>query len=213
VGVGTTAPSALFHVAGTSAPSAFFDVYSNSLGALPMVFRTARGTVASPTAVQAEDILGGVAVRAYTGSGFSGGRGQVMFKAAENWTTTANGTYLSFATEPLGSATTASERMRITPPGKIGVGTTAPATLLDVNGDLTARGTLVAKYQDVAEWVASDTVLDAGTVVVVDPNAANGARAATGAYDEGVAGAVSAKPGLVLGERGAGRTLMARHTN
>jgi hypothetical protein len=139
VGVNTTAPQAPFHVFGTEAPPvAFFDVYSGGtstvLGALPAVYRAARGTAASPAAVQAEDILGGLAVRAYTGSGFTGGRGQVMFKAAENWTTSANGTYLSFATEPIGASTVASERMRITAAGHVGIGTTAPAQPLSVAG-------------------------------------------------------------------------------
>ena len=96
IGFNTTAPAAPFHVAAGETPGAFFDVYSGSvstvLGALPVVYRAARGTVASPSAVQAEDILGGMAVRGYNGATFTGGRGQVMFKAAESWTGTANGT-------------------------------------------------------------------------------------------------------------------------
>jgi hypothetical protein len=62
IGVGTTTPAAAFHAVATAAPGAFVDVYSNSLFALPIVYRAARGTPAAPTAVQADDILGGHAV-------------------------------------------------------------------------------------------------------------------------------------------------------
>jgi hypothetical protein len=144
VGVNTVAPQAPFHVVASETPGSFFDVYSGSgvLGALPVVHRAARGTDTSPMAVQADDILGGLAVRAYNGSTFTGGRGQVMFKAAENWTTTANGTYLAFATESLGASTQAVERMRIAADGKVGVGTTAPGQALTVAGIIESVGGL-----------------------------------------------------------------------
>ncbi len=64
IGINTTAPPAAFHAVSAASPAAFFDVYSNSLGALPVVYRAARGTPAAPTAVQTNDILGGLAVRA-----------------------------------------------------------------------------------------------------------------------------------------------------
>jgi hypothetical protein len=162
VGINTTTPGAPLHVAAGETPGSFFDVYSGSasgvLGALPVVYRAARGTAAAPTAVQAEDILGGLAVRAYNGSTFTGGRGQVMFKAAENWTSTANGTYLAIATEPTGASTPAVERMRITADGKVGIGATAPGQALTVAGivestaggvkfpDGTTQGTAAAGY-------------------------------------------------------------------
>jgi hypothetical protein len=138
VGINTTSPQAPFHVMAGETPGAFFDVYSGDsfLGALPAVYRAARGTSFTPTAVQVDDILGGLAVRGYGATKFSGGRGQVMFRAAENWTDAANGTYLAFATEPLGASTIASERMRITPAGNVGIGTTSPGQLLSVAGTI-----------------------------------------------------------------------------
>ena len=134
IGIGTAAPQAPFHAVASTTPGAFFDVYSGAgvLGALPVVHRAARGTAGAPSAVQTDDILGGLAVRAYGATKFSGGRGQVMFKAAENWTDGANGTYLSFSTEPLGASTTAVERMRITADGDVGVGTAVPEFPIDV---------------------------------------------------------------------------------
>lgn len=133
VGVNTTSPEATMHVKGSSAPAAFFDVYSNSLSALPGVYRAARGTIASPAALGTNDIIGGLAVRGYNGSAFTGGRGQVMFRAAEPWTTTSNGTYLQIQTTPIGSIT-AAERVRVTPGGFVGIGTSpnAPSFPLEV---------------------------------------------------------------------------------
>ena len=49
-----------------------------------------------------------------------------MYKAAENWTDSANGTYLQFTTTPIGTGAWA-ERMRIAPDGNVGIGTPAPA--------------------------------------------------------------------------------------
>ncbi len=88
--------------------------------------RAARGTVFAPLPVQTNDILGGLAVRGYAPSGFTGGKGQIMFRAAENWTDTANGTLLQFMTTPNGS-TTFAERMRIRHDGRILIGTDIPS--------------------------------------------------------------------------------------
>jgi hypothetical protein len=135
IGVNTTSPSAGFHAVSTAAPVAYYDVYSSSLGALPVVYRASRGTPSTPSAVQTDDILGGLAVRGYGSTAFSTGRGQVMFKAAENWTDSAQGTYLQVTTTPLGGATWL-ERMRVTPDGKVGIGTAAPSQLLTVAGTI-----------------------------------------------------------------------------
>ena len=95
IGVNTAAPAAAFHAvsAGVAGgvhrrPQRLADGVAAS--------RAARGTASSPTAVQTNDILGGFAVRGYGATGFSTGRGQVMYKAAEPWTDAAQGTYLQF---------------------------------------------------------------------------------------------------------------------
>ena len=69
---------------------------------------------------------------------------------------------------------------------------------LGANGTLTAVN-IAAKYQDVAEWVPSDTDLDAGTVVVLSDRGTNRVKAAAREYDTRVAGVVSVAPGIVLG--------------
>ncbi len=137
LGVNTTSPLAPFHVVAGSAPAAFFDVYSPTLTALPVVYRAARGTPTAPSAVQTGDILGGLAVRGFGASVFSaGGRGQVAFLAAENWTDTAQGTALVFKTNPTGTAGAPVERLRVTPAGNVGIGTTTPGQLLSVAGSI-----------------------------------------------------------------------------
>ncbi len=137
LGVNTTAPLAPFHVVAGSAPAAFFDVYSPTLTALPVVYRAARGTPTAPSAVQTGDILGGLAVRGFGASVFSaGGRGQVAFLAAENWTDTAQGTALVIKTNPTGTAGAPLERLRVTPAGNVGIGTTTPGQLLSVAGTI-----------------------------------------------------------------------------
>jgi trimeric autotransporter adhesin len=139
IGVGTTTPAAPFHSVAGAAPGAFFDVYNNSLGALPLVFRAARGSQAAPTAVQTNDILGGLAVRGYGATGFSEGKGQVMFRAAEPWTDTSTGTYLQFTTTPIGSSNWV-ERIRVAPNGNVGIGTTLPTQKLTVVGTVESTG-------------------------------------------------------------------------
>lgn len=98
--------------------------------------------------------------------------------------------------------------------GNVGIGTATPQKTLDVNGDMNASGTItggniVAKYQDVAEWVPSEQKLQAGTVVVLDSDRTNHVLASTSSYDTKVAGVISARPGIALGEGGEGKALVA----
>jgi hypothetical protein len=110
----------------------------------------------------------------------------------------------------------------ITPSGDVGIGTMAPSSKLHVAGDVTLTGTgnlsasgtitagnIVAKYQDIAEWVPSRQTMPAGTVVVLDANQLHYVQASSQAYDTRVAGVVSDSPGVILGEAGEGKVKVA----
>ena len=91
--------------------------------------------------------------------------------------------------------------------GNLSVGVTG-------TGNITAAGTItggniIAKYQDVAEWVPASAQIPAGTVVVLDSTKSNQVISSRQAYDTRVAGVVSAQPGIALGERGDNKVLVA----
>ena len=99
---------------------------TNSPGFLGLA---ARGSVASPAPVQANDVLASYAARGFNGSAFSTvSAGSFRVLAGQTWTTGHNGSYLAFRSTPNGS-TTAFERARIFGSGGMSLGnTTDPGT-------------------------------------------------------------------------------------
>lgn len=93
--------------------------------------------------------------------------------------------------------------------GSVGIGTNAPQAKLHVAGDVRVDGNIAAKYQDMAEWVSSDLPLEAGTVVITDPQKEDQVLPSETPYDTRVAGVVSSSPGIVLGQGGAGKVRIA----
>lgn len=100
--------------------------------------------------------------------------------------------------------------------GTVGIGTATPNSQykLDVAGNINSSGTItgnniIAKYQDVAEWVRSSEKLSAGTVVVLDATRSNEVIRSTQAYDTRVAGVISEQPGIALGEKSDDKVLVA----
>jgi hypothetical protein len=80
---------------------------------------------------------------------------------------------------------------------------------LHVAGDALIDGNIAAKYQDIAEWVPASHAISAGTVVVLDGERSNHVLPSDHAYDTRVAGVISAKPGLLLGDRGESKVMVA----
>jgi hypothetical protein len=93
--------------------------------------------------------------------------------------------------------------------GNVGIGT-IPAKRLHVYGDVQIDGNIAAKYQDVAEWVPTHTPLVAGTLVTIDPKASNTVVPVDHAYDTRVAGVVTDRPGVILGESGENKAKVAQ---
>ncbi len=121
-----------------------------------------------------------------------------------------NGGFLgTVSNHPFSFRTNNTNVINILPDGKVGIGLTNPAAALDVKGDINVSGNINAKYQDVAEWVPSTQKLSAGTVVILDASRDNHVLASARAYDTKVAGVISARPGIALGEAGEGRLLVA----
>lgn len=141
-------------------------------------------------------------------SGGSYGRGSAFLNVRPDSLATAPNPSLRFLTANV-------HRVIITNVGRVGIATVTPQYLLDVNGharvvgELIVDGNIAAKYQDLAEWVSSETTLTPGSVVIIHPEKVDEVRRSDRAYDTRVAGVVSPTPGIVLGEPGPGKYRIA----
>ena len=107
-------PVAGIHITqdGSAITPIYIDTYGTSSN---IVTRTAAGTKASPTALTSGSLMSGIAARGYGTTGFtSASRANLLMWAAENWTDTVQGTYITISTTPIGSATPA-EAVRVLP--------------------------------------------------------------------------------------------------
>jgi hypothetical protein len=124
---------------------------------------SARGTVASPAALKANDILGRISANGYGTSAWGSGGARVEFVALENFTNSAKGSKINFWTVPLGQ--TASQNVASI--NSVGVVTAG----IEFSGDETVQTTagipLSAKAVSSATYVATlgiDGKLDASQI-------------------------------------------------
>ncbi len=150
---GTGTPPSLTNASGTVVHVAQADATNNrllldSFGAVSVARpsftgRHANGTAASSTAVQTDDVICEFTGMGYGTSGYSTtSRSRLTMRAAENWTDSAQGTYVTVETTAV-NGTTTSEKVRIDNAGNLGIGVT-PTTKLDVNGGVKTNGAIQA---------------------------------------------------------------------
>lgn len=167
VAIGTSSPLGLFHssISGTTNNS-YFDAYG---GGTNLIFRRANGSLASPTALLADDSIATFGARGYDGTSFTtSAKSFIGINAAENWSNTAQGSYIIFNNTPAGS-TTRAEVMRINPSGSVGIGTSSPVTVSNQTS-CTVNGTNVGRFDvkvgdvHVAQYLATSTDVQIGSL-------------------------------------------------
>lgn len=115
-------------VVNTDGGSTFIFSESHGTGTAPFFAgRMSRGTLASPTATQNNDTLMELVGIGYGTSAYGPASSYIAITASENWTNSANGSYMSFATVSQGTVVQ-SERMRILTNGGVAIGTTSLGT-------------------------------------------------------------------------------------
>ncbi len=199
VGIGTTTPTDKLEVAG------------GIIGTYLMAQNTNTGVVLKATGGAVDQKMWAIQANI--------NRNSLYFSAIND-----AGTFENLFMEAFRGTGTGFSRFHIYPTAtfgsNVGIGTATPQAALDVVGNINTTGTInaigtitggniVAKYQDVAEWVPALHAVSPGTVVILNPEKSNQVRASSSAYDTKVAGVISARPGLVLGEAGTGKVLVA----
>lgn len=142
LGIKTANPNAAIEVNVESNEQTLICISYNSGTATPAVTsRRGRGSIASPSAVQLGDALGGIFANGYNGTNFSTtNTAAVIVNAAETFSTTAQGSYIIFANTLIGT-NSRTEKLRVDNDGNILIGTTTNSGYkLDVNGTTRTQG-------------------------------------------------------------------------
>lgn len=171
---------------------------SNSNIGMDISVRRARGSLAISSGVLSGDNIGSFGGGGYaTSYGFNSQDDDagMFLQSAEDHTSSAHmGTRLYFKTTRIGGAVS-TERVRIDASGNVGIATTTPSALLDVNGTFRlSDGTqsngffLQSDAYGNASWVSSSSGLT-GATGATGPTGLTGATGATGPTGSGVTGA------------------------
>jgi hypothetical protein len=97
--------------------------------------RRVRGTLTLPAALSLGTGLLELTAAGHNGTSFTGDRVGIQFAAAQNWTSTANGTSIGFFTTQ-NFSTSQQERMRLSNHGNLGIGVINPGAKLHVDGGI-----------------------------------------------------------------------------
>jgi hypothetical protein len=181
-------------------------LWENAAGAIRMYFAAGGNIGIGTTAPAARlDILGGNWDTASTEGDLRIGNATYRLKigvatggaGAGHATIAAQGGVNALS---LGAGTTLDTQRTLTilGTGNVGIGTTAPAAKLDVNGTARVK-VLEITGADLAEKFPTTETLEPGTVVEIDPDNPGHLRKARGAYNKRVAGVVAGANGLSKG--------------
>jgi hypothetical protein len=133
VGIGTTAPDVPLYVATATVNVGQVIQGSYNNNANPnLTIQKSNGSIASPTAITSGHYAGQIRFNSYDGNSWHGSADIVCVTSG----TVADGRVagnLTFRTAP-DSAAGVSEAMRITSAGYVGINTTSPTTLLEIDG-------------------------------------------------------------------------------
>lgn len=135
LGIRTASPSYGIHMVGANSANALFaiDHIEDTAGNPGVLFRKARGTVSVPTDVQNGDDVGFIGSTSYS-NGWSG-TSRIFFSIDGTFTTGQRPpSRIAFWTNEANGSLT--ERVRIDKSGNVGIGTTLPLALLDINSDI-----------------------------------------------------------------------------
>jgi hypothetical protein len=171
---GTTAASGQLRTSSDTG-SNYIDTTANSSANVGPGYtgRRARGSVASPSQVQANDLLFGIFANGWNDAGaFSGNSVAFRMIANQNFTTTGIGSAMVWETAT-DNTTGRAERMRITGSGTLSIGTTGVAGQLGVVSADAARQGLIVRgaaghTASLQEWQNS-----AGTVLALVASSGN----------------------------------------
>lgn len=163
IGIGTTAPSAanlleirdpndagMIEFQPQNGEIGFYRVSAGS----NFAFYGGRGTLSNPTTTQNGDDLGGFFFKGVDSGNNRDVGGQIICRQ-DGASGTRVPTALLFKTST--STAALQERMRITSAGNIGIGTTAPASKLDVKGNINASGNITAQNTFLPQYIYSHT--------------------------------------------------------
>lgn len=153
IGIGTTVPDCPLTVIRETTGSIFsIDRYLSTSGGAAILCRKARGTLASPSLPDADDIVGGIFNQIWSGSAWINSS-TIRGLCDGTPTSSSSPGKLVFQTTPSGS-TTLADRMTIRQNGYIGIGTASPIGLLHVHTSGSAE-TADASFQIIRECTGS----------------------------------------------------------
>ena len=114
------------------------------------------GSLTTPTSTANTMILLDINGRGF-GTSMTGNRTAFRMFANESWTNSANGTGISFHTTANGT-TSMQERLKINHNGFLGIGLTTPDKILDVNGRMRIRHTVIGGFPYTSGiWMSNST--------------------------------------------------------